>query len=76
MPARSWDRGAHCFVKRFMLGLDVAAAFFGGSITGHQPAGGLYERIVYAVHSGQFADSEARPVVTPSQDEGMPSRTT
>ena len=27
VPARSWDRGAHCFVKRFMLGLDVAAAF-------------------------------------------------
>ena len=27
MPARSWDRGARCFVRRFMLGLDEAAAF-------------------------------------------------
>ena len=26
-PARSWDRGARCFVRRFMLGLDEAAAF-------------------------------------------------
>ena len=30
----------------------------------------------YAVHSGQLADSEARPVLTPCQDEGMSSRTT
>ena len=27
-PARFWDRGAHCFVGRFMLGLDEAATFF------------------------------------------------
>ena len=27
-PARSWDRGARCFVRRFMLGLDEAAACF------------------------------------------------
>ena len=26
-PARSWDRGARCFVRRFMLELDEAAAF-------------------------------------------------
>ena len=26
-PARSLDRGARCFVRRFMLGLDEAAAF-------------------------------------------------
>ena len=26
-PARSWDRGARCFVMRFMLRLDEAAAF-------------------------------------------------
>ena len=30
----------------------------------------------YAVHSGQFVDSEARPVFTPCQDEDMSSRTT
>ena len=30
----------------------------------------------YAVHSGQVADFEARQVLTPYQDEGMPSRTT
>ena len=30
----------------------------------------------YAVHSGQFADSEARLILTPCQDEGMSSRTT
>ena len=29
----------------------------------------------YAVQSGQFADSEARPVLTPCQDEGVSSRT-
>ena len=27
-PARFWNRGARCFVRRFMLGLDEAAAFF------------------------------------------------
>ena len=26
-PARSWDCGARCFVGRFVLGLDEAAAF-------------------------------------------------
>ena len=31
-PARFWDRVARCFVGRFMLGLDEAAAFFGRSI--------------------------------------------
>ena len=30
----------------------------------------------YAVHSGQFADSEASPVLTTCQDEGMSSRPT
>ena len=30
----------------------------------------------YVVHSGEFADSGARPVLTPCQDEGMSSRTT
>ena len=30
----------------------------------------------YAVHSGQFADSEARLILTPCQDKGMSSRTT
>ena len=31
-PARSGDRGARCFVWRFMLRLDEVAAFFGGSV--------------------------------------------
>ena len=30
----------------------------------------------HAVYSGLFADSEARPALTPCQDEGMSSRTT
>ena len=34
VSAPAWDRGARCFVGRFMLGLDEAAAFFGGSIIG------------------------------------------
>ena len=29
-PARFWERGARCFVGRFALGLDEAAACFGG----------------------------------------------
>ena len=29
-PARSWDRGARCFVRRSVLGLDEAEACFGG----------------------------------------------
>ena len=31
-PTRFWDRGARCFVGRFMLELGEAAAFFGGSM--------------------------------------------
>ena len=31
-PARFWDCGARCFVKRFMLGVDEAAVFFEGSM--------------------------------------------
>ena len=27
-PARFWERGARCFVERFILGMDEAAAFF------------------------------------------------
>ena len=55
MPARFWDRGARCFVRRFVLGLDEAEACFGVSMTGEAcrsmvPAKG------YAVHSGEFAD--------------------
>ena len=29
-PARFWDRGARCFIWRFMLGLGETAAFFEG----------------------------------------------
>ena len=32
-PARFWDRGARCFMGRFMLGLEEAAACFGRSMT-------------------------------------------
>ena len=31
-PARFWDRGARCFVGRFVLGLGEATAFYGGSM--------------------------------------------
>ena len=38
---------------------------------------GMVPAKCYAVHSGEFADSEARPALnTPCQDEGMSSRTT
>ena len=33
-PACFWERGARCFVGRFTLGLDEAAAFFGDWMTG------------------------------------------
>ena len=33
-PALFWDRGAPCFVGRFRLWLDEAAAFFYGWMTG------------------------------------------
>ena len=57
-PARFWDRGARCFVERFMLGLDGAAAFFGGSMT----EASACRRIVPVnylrrTYSGQFAGS-------------------
>ena len=45
-PARSWDSGARCFVRGFMLGLDKAAACFGGSITGESSCRRRYERNV------------------------------
>ena len=59
-----------------MLGLDEAEAFFGRSTTGASACRRVVRAKCYAVHSGQFADSEARPVLTPRQDEGMSSRTT
>ena len=51
-PARSWDRGARCFVRRFMLGLDEAAACFGGSMTGESACKRMVPAKCYAVHSG------------------------
>ena len=57
-PARSWDRGARCFVRRFILGLDEATTFFGGSTTGASACRrDVRAKIFYAVRSGQFADS-------------------
>ena len=34
MSARSWDRDARGFVRKFVLGLDEAEAYFEGSMTG------------------------------------------
>ena len=49
-PARSWDRGARCFVRRFVLGLDGAEACFGGSMTG-EACRSMVPAKCYAVHS-------------------------
>ena len=57
-PARFWDRGARCFVRRFILGLDEAAAFFLGSMIRDPKASG----------------SGTGEIFTPCQDKGMPSR--
>ena len=51
-PARSWDRGARCFVRGFMLGLDEAAACFEGSMTGESACRSMVPAKCYAVHSG------------------------
>ena len=51
-PARSWDRGARCFVSMFMLGLDEAAAYFEGSMTGESACRRMVPAKCYAVHSG------------------------
>ena len=51
-PARSWDRGARCFVRRYMLGLDEAAAVFGGSMTGESACRRMLPAKCYAFHSG------------------------
>ena len=49
---------ARVAVRRFMLGLDEAAAFFGESMTGESVCKRRKIRAkCYAVHSGQFADS-------------------
>ena len=44
-------------VRRFMLGLDGAAAFFVGSMTEESPCRRMVPAKCYAVHSGEFADS-------------------
>ena len=56
MPARSWDRGARCNVRRSVLGLDEAEACFGRSMTG-EACRSMVPAKCYAVHSGEFADS-------------------
>ena len=55
-PARSWDCGARCFVRRSVLGLDEAEACFEGSMTG-EACRGMVPAKCHAVHSGEFADS-------------------
>ena len=45
-------------------------------MTGVSASSRVVQANCYAVHSGQFADSEARPVLTSCQDEGRSSRTT
>ena len=51
-PARSWDRGARCFVRRLVLGLDEAEAFLGGSMHGESACRRMVPAKCYAVHSG------------------------
>ena len=45
-------------------------------MTGVSACSRVVQAKCYAVHSGHFADSEARPVLTPCQDEGVSSRMT
>ena len=57
-PAHSWDRGARFVVRRFVLGLDEATTFFGGSTTEASACRrNVRAKIFYAVRSGQFAGS-------------------
>ena len=53
--ARFWDRGAHIFVGRFMLGLDEAVAFFGGLVTGASTCRRVVPvKYLRRTYSGQF----------------------
>ena len=52
-PARSWDRGARRFVRRFVLGLDEIEACFGGSMTG-EACRSMVPVKCYAAHSGEL----------------------
>ena len=78
-PARFGDRGARCFVGRFMLRLDEAAAcFWGIDDSGLKSLQERYGRNVYAarleVDRSLF---EARPALNlPCQDKGMSSSAT
>ena len=45
-------------------------------MTGVSACSRVVQAKCYAIHSGLTADSEARPVLRPCQDEGMPLRTT
>ena len=56
-PARSWDCGARCFVRRFILELNEAAAFLGGSMTGASAFRRLVRAKYYAARSGEFTGS-------------------
>ena len=59
-----------------MSGLDEAEACFGGSMTG-EACRSMVPAKCYAAHSGELADSEARPALnTPCPDEGMSPRMT
>ena len=59
-PARFWDRGARCFLRRLMLWPNEAAASFGRiddwGISLQESGTG---EIFYAVRSGQFAGSSS-----------------
>ena len=59
-PARFWDRGARCFLRRFIIWLDEAATSFGRiddwGIS--MQASGTGE-MFYAIRSGQFAGSSS-----------------
>ena len=69
----SW-RALLCEEVHIRAGLGCSV--FGESITGVSACSRVVQAKCCAIQSGQFADSEARPVLTPCQDEGMSSRTT
>ena len=69
----SW-RALLCEEVHIRAGLGCSV--FEESITGVSACSRVVQAKCCAIQSGQFADSEARPVLTPCQDEGMSSRKT
>ena len=90
LPRTSWARGIWTYFRACpFLGSWCAllceevhvragrgCSVFGGLMTGASVCRRVVRAKCYVSHSGQFADFEARPVLTPCQDEGMSSRTT